>query len=103
MVVIMMHVTLLLVSLRLNYSPPSHSEIFFYILSHPNIFLSFQENVYKDFPTTTTVFVFVFFATQTNVQNYSFQLTVQVNNCKTDICKSYNCKQIADTALSTHT
>ena len=29
MVVIMMHVTLLLVSLRLNYSPPSHSEIFF--------------------------------------------------------------------------
>jgi hypothetical protein len=31
MVVIMMHVTLLLVSLRLNYSPPSHSEIFFYI------------------------------------------------------------------------
>lgn len=71
MVVIMMHVTLLLVSLRLNYSPPSHSEIFFYILSHPNntfttspLPTSVEENVYKDFPTTT-VFVFVFFATQT--------------------------------------
>jgi len=39
MVVIMMHVTLLLVSLRLNYSPPSHSEIFF-ILSHPYFYNS---------------------------------------------------------------
>ena len=107
MVVIMMHVTLLLVSLRLNYSPPSHSEIFFYIES--SLLLQFftpnmSKNVYKDFPII--LFLSLFFLQPKQMCKIIPSKTVQVNNCKSWYNmqkRAINCKQIADKQLSMHT